>query len=66
MYYRTLKALQANRSQCENVVFTTVPDDLVDEEDTESEHIILDAEPTTAEPAPRTNVFERLNQMFGI
>lgn len=66
MYYPTLKALQAHRSQCENVVFTTVPDELVDEEDTESEHIILDAEPTTAEPAARTNVFERLNQMFGI
>ena len=66
MYYSTLKALQAHRSQCENVVFTTVPDELVDVEDTEFEHIILDAGPTTAEPAPRTNVFERLNQMFGI
>jgi hypothetical protein len=65
MYYPTLKALQTHRSVCENIVFAAVPDELPEIDD-EREPQAQDDLITPAEQPRRSNVFERLNRMFGI
>ena len=64
-YYPTLKALQSHRSVCENVVFTTDPEELEEETEQQQQDNDIEAEAAAA-PTQRPNVFERINVLFGI
>ena len=66
--YPTLKALEAHRSVCENIVFTTNNEDPELEEQREEcqEHEEIIEEVPVAETTDRLNLVDRLNRMFGI
>ena len=67
-YYPTLKALEAHRSVCENIVFATNNEEPEIEELREEcqEHEEIIEEVPVAETTDRHNLFDRLNRMFGI
>ena len=67
-YYPTLKALEAHRSVCENIVFATNNEEPEFEELREEcqEHKEIIEEVPVAETTDRLNLFDRLNRMFSI